>query len=227
MAQVQIIEQYAKTYNKLYSFIEKNMKFNNEYSILQPNNPFYFPNTSKSINEIFDHLETKLSEEHLQFLNSKTDDNKYLIPLTLKLYYIILDDPNREGTIQVREHNGDGDGDDVDNKKDFLTFLSLNTIMENYNIYDNIVVIGINYYEMGYLRCLVMDKNTGNFFFTLDGGSDGHEVQYNFDFFKKVNPSEYIDLRKYRFPDILNKFEHYEMKENLINEFIFKTTLRN
>lgn len=225
MAQEQITEKYAKTYNKLYSFIEKNMKFNNEYSILQPNNPFYFPNTSKRINEIFDHLETKLSEEQLQFLNKKNEDGRYLIPLTLKLYYIIVNDANREGTIQVREYNDDNNN--YDKKKDFLTFLSLNTIMENYNTHDNILVIGINYYEMGYLRCLVMDKNTGNFFFTLDGGSDGHEVQYNFDFFKKVNPSDYTDIRKYRFPDILKKFEYCKMKENLINKFIFKNTLRN
>ena len=61
----------------------------------------------------------------------------------------------------------------------YWTFHSVNEIFKNSSNYKNFIDIASRYIGMGWVEIISYSPNTQKFFYRCDGGSSGHEVEYN------------------------------------------------
>jgi len=181
--------------DSVYDTMVKHMRFNDSSSVVDT--PFMNNNGKKTLEEIYEENDIyTLKRNELDFLNGQdrhsSRPDKYRFPLVFKIIYLILNNSHTEMTF-INE-----------NEKPNFTLFSLSKIMKDYDVYNNIVLVGMMYHGMGYYVGLFMVKKTGEFFYALDGGSNGYDREYNFNYFKKFEPSEHDNLELRRFPNIIN-----------------------
>lgn len=181
--------------DNVYQNMIKYMKFNNSSSLLD--SPFFNITGNETIETLsHENKDNKLEEIEIDFLNGKYNlssrSDKYRFPLVFKIIYLILNNSDTEITIHNRHEESN------------FTLFSLSEITNQYNKYKNIVPVGLMYHGMGYYISLFMDKKTGSFFYALDGGSNGYDRKYNYDFYNNLNPETNSNLELKRFPQILN-----------------------
>lgn len=161
---IKLMDSYEKSYDEVKQFLLDNCSsINNLYS--SEEHPFFY---SKGETSIEDQLKenTKLNNTYLDFM----DKNNF--NLKLKFLYLIINNENSE--IQF---------------KDFC-FTKLKDMVDSSENYKYFIDIGFKYYGMGHVMVLSLIKETGELIFRTDGGSNGYERLYNYEFYKDLNPTK-------------------------------------
>ena len=134
--------------------------------------PFFQFHPDTSVD--YEKLCLEKNPEHYRLVDSVSKDNGW--PVLLKYVYILLGAGNREFTYRG------------------FTFLSLQKIQERQKIYhdvgqDKICDLAIKYHGMGWVHVLSLDRESGQYFVRMDGGSSDWDRDANWKFFKNYSPS--------------------------------------
>lgn len=118
----------------------------------------------------FEEGNTPLPKKYITFMN------KYNFPMKIKLFWIILGNPD----------------DEI--KSQGFTLMSLSQIEKDEDNYLGFVDIGIKYMGMGHIMVLSIDKVTGNLFIRTDGGSNGYDREAYWKYYQGKKPNvDFID----------------------------------
>ena len=90
-------------------------------------------------------------------------------------------------------------------------FLNLQEVFSGKELYRHFYDVAIKYMGMGFYLVLSIDKNSKQFFFRMDGGSNGFDREGYFQLYKNMNPS--VTYSEYM-------IDFNEMTKSIINDDI-------
>jgi len=96
-----------------------------------------------------------------------------------------------------------------------MDILTLKQILNNIDMYDNMIDIGRRYHGMGHYIVLSWVPKNKKFMFRMDGGGCGQEQDFNYAKFHHMDPTNPVeDITFYdTFSDILKKLEKDQKDE--------------
>ena len=94
------------------------------------------------------------------------------------------------------------------------TFMSVNQTLQVYNERCNngqclVFDVGYMYVGMGHIKVLSCDLKTGQLFFRIDGGGDGHAREYHRNLVMKYNSKDYEFMNFDEFMKITNNIHYF------------------
>jgi len=185
MEQLQEITQlYRSSYKTIKNILLDNdnqIKYNDDTNVRD--SPFYMIRAKENVFDIMGNIQLiKDEQDYSQIL----DDPSINFCLDHKMLYYIFKTADDQVII-----------------KDF-TFLSLSTLNQDKEEYDHFIDIATSYIGMGHIYVISMVKETGQFFFRHDGGSNGHESLFNYQKFQHFKPTEEHSDKLYDFIKIID-----------------------
>ena len=165
MQQLQeLTQRYCKSYKTIKDLLlnpNNPINYNDETNV--KDSPFYMIQAKENIFDIMGNIQLiKDDNNYSQIL----DDPSIKFCLDHKMLYYIF----KTADVQVII-------------KDF-TFLSLSTLNQDKEEYDHFIDIATSYIGMGHLYIIAMVKETGQFFFRQDGGSNGYDRLFTYQKFQ-------------------------------------------
>jgi len=144
-------------------------------------NPFYVSMSNKTFN---DKAKDWLSESSLRKFPTEIYNFYDTFPLALRILY-----GNQSYTCEITYKS--------------FTFLSLQTISERIDNYDNFYDIAIIYVGMGHVIILAKMKDNEFFFFRADGGSNEYEREHYFLRYKSLTSDDFEETQHFIRKDII------------------------
>lgn len=134
--------------------------------------PFFINDSDKEVS--LSDLEKESTPEYRSLVSNLA--SKWKFTPHLKHLYLLLCTSNREFTYRG------------------FTFFSLDKIISRLDEYEAndqhcICDIALRYEGMGWVEVLALDTESGKYFVRLDGGSNGYDRQFNWDYYKTYRPS--------------------------------------
>jgi hypothetical protein len=147
---------------------------------------FQNPETHK-----FETCGLNLPSKYIRFME------EHNFPMKLKLFWLILGNPDDE-----IKTNG-------------FTFMNLNQIEKDKINYKWFLDLGFQYYGMGHVIVLSLDKTTGKLFIRRDGGSNGFEREAYSIYYRNKNPSRVFKDKLMDMDQIFELLKSYKIKDNI------------
>lgn len=137
----------------------------------------------------FEEGNTPLPKKYITFMN------KYKFPTKLKLFWIILGNPDDE-------IKGTG-----------FTLMSLKQIAHDKDKYSGFIDIGVKYMGMGHIIVLFIDKETGQLFIRCDGGSNGYDREAYWKYYQDKKPSIDFSNKVLTIEQVFELIKTYDINE--------------